>query len=591
MLKRFRRVVRLAESPEDVHVVRQRLHLIRRVVRSFLRERLGLLLVTGAEMNLRELLLRNVLQRLEHLLGHFLLRRQGRIDLQLVDGVLRLLDAAGVGTQRLGHGGGQLVIGNLVLARFLLCFVRSVATLLALDSQDRFQNGNLLLAFLHVTLLEVRRAQHHQTPHLLVRNIRRLQIQRVPQRDGLIPKLIATEQADQARSSMSSAAGAALIRLDAVGRNLVGRAEISGKRVVFRMARQLDQILGEVDAFTHAAEVTQIPNQPLVVVSVIMNLIRQHAVAHQVRVIHPGRRLLLPRRVGKAIQPRIDVPRHVPHVGDARRALAAERGGIQSAPGLLLVPKMNPVMMHRMHRVHREHGVRQCIHGGVAGDAQPLALVLPNLPDEKRLGLDVFRKLFDELLQTAHERPVPLRVRRRRSNCRSGRRRVGGTLLGFLLRLLGGLLVLRVQLADRFDPKAFATAQAVGQLIGPLDEFPGALRVVHVRQRHAPVGHRAVRVQRCDLTERSFGLEIPEAVHLPDALKEKLLRQGNLRRDRKVNLRHPFHQISRLTRPLIERLAMQGMPRRRGVRVSLVLRMIRQRRCHQPDGSAEGEES
>ena len=213
---------------------------------------------------------------------------------------------------------------------------------------------------------------------------------------------------------MTRAAGAALIRLDAVGGNLVGRAEISGERVVFRMARKLDQVLGEVDAFTHAAEVTQIPNQPLVVVSVIMNLIRQHAIAHQVRVIHAGRCLLLPRRVGEAIQLRIDMPRHVPHVRDARRALAAERRGIQGAPGLLLVPKMNPVMMHRMHRLHREHGVGEGIHSGVAGDAQPLALILPDLPDEKRLGLDVLRILLDELLQTAHERPVALCVRRGR---------------------------------------------------------------------------------------------------------------------------------------------------------------------------------
>ena len=147
-------------------------------------------------MNLRELLLRNVLQRFEHLLGHFLLRRQIRIHLQLVDGVLRLLDAAGVGTQRLGHVGGHFVVGGLVLARLFLRFVRSVVALLALELQDNSQRRNLLLAFLHVTLLEVRRTQHHQTPHLLIGNIRRLQIQRVRQRDGLIPQFVATKQTD-----------------------------------------------------------------------------------------------------------------------------------------------------------------------------------------------------------------------------------------------------------------------------------------------------------------------------------------------------------------------------------------------------------
>ena len=44
------------------------------------------------------------------------------------------------------------------------------------------------------------------------------------------------------------------------------------------------------------------------------------------------------------------------------------------------------------------------------------------------------------------------------------------------------------------------------------DESGGAIRVVDVRHRHAPVRHRAVRIDLRDLAERALRFEVPEAV-------------------------------------------------------------------------------
>ena len=96
-----------------------------------------------------------------------------------------------------------------------------------------------------------------------------------------------------------------------------------------------------------------------------------------------------------------------------------------------------------------------------------------------------------------------------------------------------------------------------------LDELLGAFFVVHVRHRHAPIRHGALRIEGPDLAERSLGLEVPESMQLPDPLIEQGLHAGHGTGHRQVHLAGPRHQIGGLARPLVEDFAMRGMPRQR----------------------------
>ena len=93
---------------------------------------------------------------------------------------------------------------------------------------------------------------------------------------------------------------------------------------------------------------------------------------------------------------------------------------------------------------------------------------------------------------------------------------------------------------ERLDPSPLARRDAWPCVSTAfVDELLRPLVVVHVGHRHAPVGHRAIGVERRDLAERSLGLEVPEAVQLPDALDRRTPGPRRFRGDGKVDLRHP----------------------------------------------------
>ena len=186
------------------------------------------------------------------------------------------------------------------------------------------------------------------------------------------------------------------------------------------------------------------------------------------------------------------------------------------------------MMRAGVHRIHREHLLQQRIHRLPAGERHVAALVVPKLKTEKRLRLDVVGKLVAQILQRLHQRLPP----------------------HFLV-----LLRLRVKIRPRPDPKLLASSRLFLPLHRLLDEARGALRIIDVRHRHAPVGHRAVRIERRRLAEGALRLEIPKPMKLPDALIEKLLRQLVLRRHREMHLSDAFHQHRRLPRAFIEGLA------------------------------------
>ena len=83
------------------------------------------------------------------------------------------------------------------------------------------------------------------------------------------------------------------------------------------MARQLDHVSGERHGIVGTAKVVEVAREPLVVVGEVMNLVRQHTVAHHVGMVHPGAGLLLPGGVVVALELRVNVAGHVPHVRDA----------------------------------------------------------------------------------------------------------------------------------------------------------------------------------------------------------------------------------------------------------------------------------
>ena len=115
----------------------------------------------------------------------------------------------------------------------------------------------------------------------------------------------------------------------------------------------------------HPACVAEVAGEPLVVVGKVMDAIGQHTIAHLQRVIDTRAGFHLPRGIMISLEPREDVPGHVPHVRDARRGLAALANGADGALGVFVIPKVNPVVVTGMHRVHFEDFADELVDGFV----------------------------------------------------------------------------------------------------------------------------------------------------------------------------------------------------------------------------------
>ena len=79
-----------------------------------------------------------------------------------------------------------------------------------------------------------------------------------------------------------------------------------------------------------------------------MDLVRQHAVLDHVSVIDARGGFLLPAGIGVAMQRRVSVAGHMPHVRDTRRTLAAVGRGIERAAIGFVIPEMNAGVLNRM---------------------------------------------------------------------------------------------------------------------------------------------------------------------------------------------------------------------------------------------------
>ena len=150
---------------------------------------------------------------------------------------------------------------------------------------------------------------------------------------------------------------------------------------------------------------------------------------------------------------------------DPRRRLSAARRGKQRAlVPILAIPQVDQIVMRAgVHRIHREHLLHQRIRRLPAGERHIVALVIPELENEKRLRLDVVGKLETQILQRLHQRLAPHPL--------------------ILLRL-------RVIIRPRPDVELLAPPRLLLPLHRLLDEIPRALRVVDICHRHSPKRHR-----------------------------------------------------------------------------------------------------
>ena len=211
--------------------------------------------------------------------------------------------------------------------------------------------------------------------------------------------------------------------------------------------------------------------------------------------------------------------------------------------------------MKGMRRVRGEDLLRERVHGETARERRAVLAVVPELVNEERLRLEVFGKLVDDLLHRLHERGAAL------------------ALLLFRLRKIR---------RPRVDPDLLPPTGRTLFRHRHLHEIGRAFLVVHVGHGHAPVGHRALRIERRHLAKGTLRLEIPKPVELPHALREKILREFVLRRDRKAHVARPRHQHRRLARTLVECLAMQRVAGGFGF-----VRLCRGRLCRLQDGAGE----
>ena len=68
----------------------------------------------------------------------------------------------------------------------------------------------------------------------------------------------------------------------------------AGKRIVLRVARQVDCIPGQCDGIAHSTDILQVLDKPLVVVSEVVDPIRKRAVTHHRGMVGPCGGLLMP---------------------------------------------------------------------------------------------------------------------------------------------------------------------------------------------------------------------------------------------------------------------------------------------------------
>ena len=94
-----------------------------------------------------------------------------------------------------------------------------------------------------------------------------------------------------------------------------------------------------------------------------------------------------------------------------------------------------------------------------------------------------------------------------------------------------------------------------------LEKRLGALGVVHVGHRHAPVRQGARGVELRCLAEGAFRLEVEERMELGDPLVDERLGLGVTRRDGEGYFSHAGHERRGMARAIVERLAVDRVAR------------------------------
>ena len=145
------------------------------------------------------------------------------------------------------------------------------------------------------------------------------------------------------------------------------------------MPRQFDHVFGQGDGLLHPATVKQVRAEPLIVVSEIMNLIRQNPRCLHISVVRAGRCLLLPGGIVVALELAVNVAGHVPHVRNARRGLAAPGRRIERMLVLLVIPEMDSRMMNRVERLDRKNLFHERLDRLAACDRYAFRFVFPDL--------------------------------------------------------------------------------------------------------------------------------------------------------------------------------------------------------------------
>ena len=378
------------------------------------------------------------------------------------------------------------------------------------------ENGNPILRVLPAN---IGHAQVPQSLHLLFLELGRRQVVRPRKLDQLAPELKPVEYLEETATAV------------------LGARPPLGERVVFRMPRKLDHVPGQAGCLADPADIHQVANEPLIVVREVVDLVRQHQVFHHVRVVDPGRGLLLPGGIVVALELGENMPAHMPHMGDRGRGLAAAARSGKSALRLFIIPEMNPVMMRRMHRRLLQDLIDEAVHGHVAGDRHAAPGALPCMADEKGPRLDILRVLLDDAIQR-------LEI-------------VLAALFFAIAFLAAGLAFLRARIHELFqsiDIHAPTLTRPLLKLDGLVDEITRALFVIRIRHRHTPIADGQLRIQRRRLPEAPLGLKIPEAVKLTDALVDKGLGLLILGGDGKDYIARAPHQVGTLPRPLVESL-------------------------------------
>jgi len=306
------------------------------------------------------------------------------------------------------------------------------------------------------------------------------------------------------------------------------------KGVEFGVARVCEEGFCHGNGGGSVSEVGEVAGEPLVVVSVVVDLVRNEEVFRHMGVVDAGGGLLLPSCVGVAVELGVDVAGHMPHMGDGGGGATELGGGGECFFGTAVVPEVNGVVMGGVEGGFGEDLFEEGVEAHMAADGDAFLAHLPVSADKEGFGFEVFGVVEDDVFEVLEE---------------------------FFTAFFDvfGIVVVEAGLGLDVGFLSVGDFSCFDELGGAFDEGLGPFFVFPVGHGESPVGHGAVGIVCEEFAEGSLGFVVPESVKLADSLVEVVLSLVPGGGDGEVDFAGSFHERASLAGAFVEGVALMGV--------------------------------